>query len=84
MHSTDTHELAEQFKDYLRGMRRARPAHLAELAAYDNWQQLAQREIERRAAHVLELLDDATLAAIASGGVRPATAIREVLDEHTG
>jgi len=81
MQPTEPRDLAEQLKHYFRGMKRVRADHLPQLAHFDDWQRLALREIERRATGIVEMLDDAILAAIADGHLDPAAAIREVIDE---
>lgn len=64
---------------YLLGHRRAEPDKLRQLAAYDAWQSAAHREIERRAASpLLEMLDDESLHAVASGAVKLEQIVRAV------
>lgn len=82
METQDPRELAEQIKDYLRGMKRVRADHLPRLADFDNWQELARREVERRATHIIQMLDDAQLAAIVAGKINVPAAIRDVMAEE--
>jgi hypothetical protein len=81
MESTERRALAEQLKDYFRGMKRVRAEQLPRLAQYDDWQRLALREIERRGTNIVEMLDDEMLAAIADGDLDVTAAIRDVMQE---
>jgi molecular chaperone GrpE (heat shock protein) len=83
METQETQELAEQVKDFLRGMKRVRADDMPRLAEFDNWRELARREIERRATRVIEMFDDSILAAIAKGDLDLPAAIREVMKERS-
>lgn len=67
----------EQAAQLLAGFAKANPAELAGLSERDDWQALAKWEATRRATRLLELFDDQTLAAIASGEIDLPTLFRE-------
>ena len=74
-------EQAEQLKDYLRGMKRANRAKLAQLTIYADWHGASRRELERRATQVLEMLPDDILTALAAGEIQMRETIADVLAE---
>lgn len=55
--------------EVLGGYARANPAGMAKLGECSDWPALAKSEQTRRAARLLELFDDQTVAAIASGEI---------------
>ena len=60
---------AEATKDILRGYGEADQAALASLLDVQDWQRIARQELERRATSIVQVLDVATLEAIASGAM---------------
>lgn len=58
----------QALRDYLRGYLRS-PLNREVFASRQDWRQLAQAELDRRAAAVLSALPEAELALIASGQV---------------
>ena len=60
-------QTASDISEVLCGFAKANPADLAKLSERSDWQALAKWEATRRAAKLLELFDDQTVAAIASG-----------------
>lgn len=60
-------EIEKSLNDYLGGY--ARHGSLDRLISYPSWQQMAQAELDRRAASFLTVLPDEELQAIASGQV---------------
>ena len=60
-------QTASDISDVLGGFAKANPADLAKLSERTDWQALAKWEATRRAAKLLELFDDQTVAAIARG-----------------
>ena len=55
--------------EVLGGYAKANPADFTKLSEYSDWQALAKWDQTRRAARLLELFDDQTVAAIASGEI---------------
>lgn len=72
----------DHLKDYLRGMRQFEREALVSLLAIDSWTDLAQRELQRRATALLQMLPDDVLKAIARGKLHVPGAIAEVLAEQ--
>jgi len=62
-------QTASDISDALGGFAKANPADLAKLSERSDWQALAKWEATRRAAKLLELFDDQTVAAIACGEI---------------
>jgi hypothetical protein len=60
---------AKDILELLGGYAKANPADMAKLGECSDWQALAKWEVTRRAARLLDLFDDQTLAAIASGEI---------------
>jgi len=67
--------------DVLRGYGRADAGALVTLATHDNWQQIARQELERRATHIVQAFDEATLEAIAAGTLDFQALCRAVVTE---
>lgn len=65
----DTSEIVRHAKDYLRGFGSTGNNALQQLAAFKDWQRIAQQELERRACRVIGCFDDDILQAIASGQI---------------
>lgn len=70
-------QTASDISQVLGGFAKANPGDLAMLSERSDWQALAKWEATRRAAKLLELFDDQTLAAIASGEIDMATLCKE-------
>ncbi|PQA82727.1 hypothetical protein C5F52_14200 [Limnohabitans sp. TS-CS-82] len=62
-------EIEQHLTDYLTGYGRADQGKLMAVASYSDWQRMAQHELDRRAARLLELFGEDELQAIASGQV---------------
>ncbi len=60
---------AENIADYLSGYTRNNPAGRELVETYPEWARLAQMELDRRAAKLLEVFGPEELQAIASGKV---------------
>lgn len=60
---------AENITDYLSGFVRNNPAGKELVETYPDWARLAQNELDRRAAKLLEVFGAEELQAIASGRV---------------
>ncbi|WP_031372180.1 hypothetical protein [Lysobacter antibioticus] len=75
------HDEVEHLKDYLRGMRRGNRKGLAQLTALSDWTDIAQRELERRAAYILQMFPDEVLLGLTSGEIDMRQAIGDVLAE---
>lgn len=69
----------EKLKDYLRGMKKSRPDSLVQLQLVPRWQELAERELERRATSLIQAFHNSLLTAIANDEVNVHQAIKEVL-----
>ncbi|ALN93823.1 hypothetical protein [Lysobacter gummosus] len=69
----------EALKDHLRGMNRHNRTALVQLIAVTDWRGIAQRELERRAGLVFQVINDEVMVAIAKGEVDVNQAIAEVL-----
>lgn len=74
-------EETNQLKDYLRGMKRGNRKALAQLTAIADWPGTSQREIERRAGLVLNMLPDEILLGLATGAINMRETIADVLAE---
>ncbi|MEI2453075.1 hypothetical protein ABU614_06820 [Lysobacter firmicutimachus] len=72
----------EQLKHFLRGMKRADRAKLAQLTAYADWHGAARRELERRAEQLLETLPGDILLGLVSGEIQMRETIADVLAEQ--
>jgi len=59
--------LSREILDYLSGYARSNSANLMAMGTREDWRRLAIAEQERRRASVLQMLDDESLDAIASG-----------------
>ncbi|ALN78577.1 hypothetical protein [Lysobacter antibioticus] len=66
-------------KDYLAGLNTGNRSALAQLAVLQDWSDIAQREIERRATFFLQKLPDEVIQAIASRDIDVRSVIGEVL-----
>lgn len=75
------HEETNQLKDYLRGMRDGNRKALAQLTAIADWPGTSQRELQRRANLVLQMLPDEILLGLASGEINMRETIADVLAE---
>lgn len=62
-------QTAQAIAEVLGGYAKANPVDMAKLSECSDWQALAKWELTRRAARLLELFDDQSLAAIASGDI---------------
>jgi len=62
-------QTASDISEVLGGFAKTNPADLAKLSERSDWQALAKWEATRRAAKLLGLFDDQTVAAIASGEI---------------
>lgn len=81
MNRAELTDMENRISDYLRGMHRADPKTLQQVAAFDHWPEMAQRERAERAARFVRLLSDAELAAVASGHIRIAELANRVQAE---
>ena len=72
-----------QLKDYLRGMKRGNGKALAQLTAINNWPQVCQRELERRANTVVQMFSDEILMCLISGEIDLREVIADVLAEKS-
>lgn len=77
----ETNPAAESLAHYLRGYDRANPGTLAALAERPDWAQLARQELDRRTLHLLGVLDDEVLRAMAAGTVDFRAVADRVRDE---
>ena len=68
-------------KQILRGYSRGDILQLATLASIENWSAVAAEELQRRATRVVQVLDESTLAAIASGDLDVVAVCRELAVE---
>lgn len=75
------HDEIEHLKDYLRGMSRGNRKGLAQLTAISDWTDIAQRELERRAAYILQMFPDEVLLGLTSGEIDMREVIGDVLGE---
>ncbi|UJB19264.1 MULTISPECIES: hypothetical protein [Lysobacter] len=66
-------------KDYLAGLNTGNRSALAQLTVLQDWSDIAQREIERRATFFLQKLPDDVIQAIASGDIDVRSVIGDVL-----
>jgi hypothetical protein len=62
-------QTTSDISELLGGYAKSNPDELSKLSERGDWQALARWEATRRAAKLLELFDDQTLAAIASGEI---------------
>ena len=69
---------------YLQGYAATNPEDFERACGRSDWPALAQRELDRRAARILELLDHETLAAIASGALDLQSICGRVLNGSKG
>lgn len=74
----------EGIVEILGGYARANPADMAKLGECSDWPALAKWEQTRRAARLLELFDDQTVAAIASGEIDLQTMCQEAAAGQKG
>lgn len=72
-------QTASDISEVLGGFAKANTGDLAKLSERSDWQALAKWEATRRAAKLLELFDDQTLAAIASGEIDMAALCKEAV-----
>lgn len=70
--------------EVLGGYAKANPADMAKLGECSDWPALAKWEQTRRAARLLELFDDQTVAAIASGEIDLQTLCQEAAAGQKG
>lgn len=68
----------------MRSYAKANPADMAKLGECSDWPALAKWEQTRRAARLLELFDDQTVAAIASGEIDLQTLCQEAAAGQKG
>jgi hypothetical protein len=81
---TGTHSSTEALKDLLRGFARSsNHAALERMSLYDDWARIAAAELERRATHIVEMLDEDTLRAMAAGEIDFQSACREIARENS-
>jgi hypothetical protein len=72
---------AEATKDILLGYGKHHQAALSSLLNVQDWQRIAQQELERRTTNIVQALDIATLEAIASGEMDMRAVCQQALDE---
>ncbi|MCL2076041.1 MAG: hypothetical protein FWH15_06335 [Betaproteobacteria bacterium] len=68
----------QRLLDYLAGYTRNNPNNLAHVIEYPDWQRMARHELDRRAARMLETLQDDELRAIATGSINLADLARRL------
>jgi hypothetical protein len=73
----------ESLLEVLKGYGRRDTAALDQLAQIPVWQRVAQAELERRATSIVQVLDDETLRAIASGKIDFQAACRDAASKLT-
>ncbi|WP_434038796.1 hypothetical protein ACIRUF_00070 (plasmid) [Pseudomonas aeruginosa] len=71
----------ETVTEVLRGYGRANESALASLLGVSDWQRIARQELERRATSIVQMLDDESLEAIASGTLDMQATCRQVANE---
>lgn len=82
--SERTQEIQSHIRDYLRGYGGQNLTALEQLANFAHWPEMAQREIDQRAAHIVGVFSDSELHAIATGTVDMQALAREVMTEFGG
>lgn len=75
-------QTAEHIVDVLGGYMRASPDGFAKLSEITDWETLARWEEARRAAQLLAVFDDQTVAAIAAGAIDLQALCRKVAAGH--
>jgi hypothetical protein len=73
--------IVDGIKEILQGFARKDPAGLANLLVIQDWDRIAEQELERRATIVVQSLDDESLGAIASGEVDLQAICRDIADD---
>lgn len=61
--------IERRLTEYLQSYGTGKPDNLAAVATYNNWQHMAQLELDHRAAQLLKLFNTEDLRAIAAGQV---------------
>lgn len=73
--------IASHLRDYFRGYGRNNLSALEQLGNFAHWPEMAQRELDQRAAHIVGAFSDSELHAIAVGAVDVQALAREVAAE---